>query len=287
MSKEKKIWLIEQYAQQAWSVSMVLAQEAARAGDHGKGYAVVAHEARSLANKMYSYVAELRFENPGEDMFKKIADSATMFRFLAVNAALEILNTKDVSMDFNIPKSMSVFAEELRRIATSLNELADVSLRTKPMIIPELASPSEAAGMDAYFLYSIEGYPLIENPSRIKEVVLYPHNTVTHKKMFSIRGRDIPIIDCRKLMNLRSTVEPDGQTIIIVYPEGKKSGKTNELYAVPIDDLDINAVFYSRMGRSALPNKKHAFAEYARETWDVVGDDQVMFVDWQKLVKSL
>ena len=279
MNKEKKIWLIEQYAQQAWCVSMVLAQEAARAGSHGKGYAVVAHEARSLANKMYSYVAELRFENPSEDVFKKIAGSATMFRFVAINASLEICHMKDVSMDFNIPKSMSVFAEELRKIAISLNELAEENQRTKPMIIPELASPSKAADTDVYFLYSIGGYPLIENPGKIIEVVLYPRKTIAHEKMFSIRGMDIPIIDCQKLMNLRSKVEPDEQTIIIVSPEGKKSGKANELYAVPIDDLDINAVFYSRMGRSAPPNKKHAFAEYAREAWDVVGDDQVMFVD--------
>jgi hypothetical protein len=282
MDNEKKIWLIEQYAQKAWTVSLALLQEAARAGGHGKGYAVVAHEARILADKMYSYVAELRFENNNEDMFKSVIDCATMFKFVSVNAALEILHMVDISMDFNIPKSMSVFAEELRRIAIALTELADRNLRKKPLTILELSSPLDVAGMDSFFLYSICGHPLIENPKRIMEVVLYPRKSITDGKTFTtIRGEDIPILDCHQLLELQYT-GTDEQTIIIVNPEGNKS---ENMYAVPIDDLDVNAIFYSRLGRSVSPNKGHAFSNCSRECWDVVGGDQVVFVDWQALVK--
>jgi hypothetical protein len=28
------------------------------------------------------------------------------------------------------------------------------------------------------------------------------------------------------------------------------------------------------------------FAEFARECWDVVGGDQLIFVDWQKLIQK-
>jgi hypothetical protein len=117
MENEKKVWLIEQYAQKAWTVSLTLSQEAARAGAHGKGYAVVAHEARILADKLYEYVENIRFGGGDEAMFKGIKDFAVMFKLLSVNALIEILHKVDVSMEFNIPKSMAVFAEELRRIA--------------------------------------------------------------------------------------------------------------------------------------------------------------------------
>ena len=281
MKNEKRIWLLEQYAQKAWTVSLALSQEAARAGGHGRGYAVVAHEARVLADKMYSYVAQLRFENSDDALFKGIADCATMFKFVSVNASLEILHMVDVSMDFNIPKSMAVFAEELRRIAGSLNELADPSLRKKPLIIPEVSTPSEVAGTNRYFLYSIGGHPLIENTKRILEVILCPRKTI-EEKTFTVRGDEIPILNCHRLLNL-DIADSGEQTVIIVNPEGKKPGQTDGLYAVPIDDLDINAIFFTKVGRSVTPEKKHAFADYARECWDVVGGDQVVFVDWKKL----
>ena len=285
MSNEKKIWLIEQYAQKAWTVSLVLSQEAARAGEYGKGYAVVAHEARMLADKMHSYASELRFENANDDMFKNIVNCATMFKFLSVNAAIEILHMVDISMDFNIPKSMSVFAEELRRIAISLGELADENLRKKPLTIPELASHTDTAGTGRFFLYSICGHPLIENADKIIEVVLYPRKAIAEDKTFSIRGEQLPILDCRKLLDIIVS-DADEQTVIVINPEGKKSGKNKGLHAVPIDDLDVNAIFYSRLGLPVLPSKKHAFAEYARECWDVVGGDQVVFVDWRKLIEA-
>ncbi len=51
MINDQKIWLLERYAHKAWTVSLVMAQEAARAGDAGRGFAVVADEVRKLAEK--------------------------------------------------------------------------------------------------------------------------------------------------------------------------------------------------------------------------------------------
>ena len=284
MDKNKKIWFIEQYAQKAWTVSLALAQEAARAGQYGRGYAVVAHEARVLADKMYAYVAEARFGNDDDNMFRGIIDLATMFKFASVNAALEILHMADISMDFNIPKSMSVFAEELRRLAISLNELTDDNLRKRPLTIPELASPSEAAGADNFFLYSICGHTLIENPKKILEIHLYPRKSLTEKMTYSIRGEEIPILDCCRLLKLPYT-KADEQAIMIIDLNNKEMIGPNHIYAVPIDDMDVNSIFYSKLGRSVLPKKEHAFADYSRECWDAAGGDQLIFVDWKKIIE--
>jgi hypothetical protein len=285
MERDKKIWLIEQYAQKAWMVSLTLSQEAARAGQNGKGYAVVAHEARMLADRMYEYVAEVRFGSGSENTFKGIIKFAVMLKYLSVNAALEIMHMVDISMDFNIPKSMAVFAEELRRIAVALNELADNDLRKKPFVIPEFASPSEVAGTSSYFLYSIAGHPLIENTKNVIEIHTAFPGAITEGKPHPIRGKDIPIIDCYRLLDLPYTGSEDSQTLMIVSPHGRKIGHADEIYAVPIDDLDVNAIFYSRAGRAVPPNDNHAFAGYSRECWDVIGGDQVVFVDWEKLVQ--
>jgi chemotaxis signal transduction protein len=282
MENEKKIWLIEQYAQKAWTLSLVLSQEAARAGSHGKGYAIVAHEARLLADKLHEYAAKVHFDKDGEHMFKGLVDFATMFKFLSVNAALEIMHMADVNMEFNIPKSMSVFAEELRRIAITFNELANPELRAKPLTIPEIAAPSETAGWNSYFIYSIAAQPLIENPMRILEITLAPRHAIAGKEIFTLRGVEIPVIDCCKILNLPQP-ETEWQTVLIINNDGKLSGCNDNVYAIAIDDLDVNAIFYSRPGRPVEAKKTHAFNQYARECWDVAGDEQVVFADWRKL----
>jgi len=68
-------------------------------------------------------------------------------------------------------------------------------------------------------------------------------------------------------------------------PEGNAKG-TEKVYGVPIDDLDVNAIFYSRVGRAVKPKENHAFANHVRECWDLVGGDQVVFVDWQSLASK-
>lgn len=280
MKNEKRIWLIEQYAQKAWMVSLALMQEAARAGNYGKGYAVVAHEARILADKLYDYAAEVRFgENPG---FKGIVDFSVMFTYLAANTTLEILHMADINMDFNIPKSMAVFAEELRKLAVKCIELADPALRKKPFVIPEVAVPAEGALWGYYFLYAVSGYALLENPKNILEIVLSSRETITGKETFSLRGVEIPLLDGYRLLNLPYTQEQE-QPVIIINHKGKDSRDAAGMYAVPIDSLDTNALFRSQPGSAVSPEESHAFAAYSRECWEMAGGDVAVFIDWEKL----
>jgi len=287
VKSEKKIWLIEQFAHKIWTVSLSLAQEATRAGQHGKGYAVVAHEARILADKLFEYTAEVKFEGADDAMLKGIVDFVVELKFLSVNAAIEIQRVADISMDFNIPKSMAVFAEELRRIASGLNELIGKSVWQKSFTMPELASPSGSDARDCFFFYSISSYPLIENMKNIEELC-YPRKADIEENTLFLRGLKIPIINCFRYFNLPCTsFDADRQTVVIISPEGKIYGGVNEIYAVPIDDLDINAIFYSRIGCAVPPKKGQVFSDFARECWDVSGGDQVIFADWKKLIKAM
>ncbi len=283
MKNEKKIWQMEQYAHKAWTVSLVLAQEAARAGQHGKGYAVVAHEARMLADKLFEYTEKARFEGDDEGRFKGIVDFAIMTKFLSVNAAIEIQHMAEICMDFNIPKSMSVFAEELRRIAIGLDGLADKSIWQKPFVIPEVASPSQTAA-GCFFLYSICGYPLIENILNIYEVC-YARKSDTEGATFYLRGLKVPILNCYRRFDLPYTsYDADRQTVILLCPD--RVNHPDQRYAVLIDELDVNALFNSMAGCAVPVEKGHAFADYARECWDAVGGDQLIFMDWQKLISK-
>ncbi len=280
MENKKKVWKIEQLAHKTWTLSLVLAQEAARAGQHGKGYAVVAQEARVLADKLAEYTEKVLFDGGDDDMFRGIVDFAVMMKFLSVNAALEIMHVAEHHMDFNIPKSMSVYAEELRRVAVSLNELTDKNAWQKPFTMPELISPSGSETVDSFFYFSICGYPLIENFKNIYEVC-YPRKSDIEGDVLFLRGYKIPIINCYSRLGLQNnSADTDRQTVMLVCSD--RVNHAGSRYAIPIDDLDINAIFYSRTGLAVPAKEGHAFAEYARECWDVVGG-QLVFADWGKL----
>jgi hypothetical protein len=84
-----------------------------------------------------------------------------------------------------------------------------------------------------------------------------------------------------------NSFDADRQTVVIISPEWKNYESVDEIYAAPIDDLDINAIFYSRIGSDVPPKKGHVFSDYARECWDVSGGDQVIFAYWKKLSKAM
>ncbi|MCL2209829.1 MAG: hypothetical protein FWC19_10245 [Treponema sp.] len=93
----------------------------------------------------------------------------------------------------------------------------------------------------------------------------------------------MPIINCAGKFNLNySCLNNNTQTVMII-DFNKLSGGKEEFYAVLIDDLDVNTIFPSKIGLSVPPNKNHVFADYSRECWDAVGNDQFIFPDWKKL----
>lgn len=280
MENEKKIWFIEQYAHKTWTISLSLMQEAARAGDYGRGYAVVAHESQILAEKLFEYAEKVRFGGD-EGMFKGIVDFAIQMKFLSVNAMLETLRMVPLSMEYNIPKTMSVYVYELSKIALALNGLADRRIWQNPVAIPEIATPSGSQKYENFFFYSIGGHPMIEYDDNIQEVC-YVRKSDTEGADLALRGNKVPLINCYRRFGLEYTsYDPDMQTIMVICPDS--NNRPDERYAVPIDDLGINVIFHSRAGCAVPAKIEHVFADYARECWDAAGGGQFVFADWKKL----
>jgi len=287
MKTEKKLWLIEQYALKAWTTSLALRQEAARAGEYGREYAIVAHEARVFADKLFNFVGCLKFENADEKKFDEIADYTFMLKLLTLNAQLSAHNGAVKSMNFHIPKCMAVFSEELRQITHGLEILTPRHSQEpkKNYIVPELAKPADTGEDGFYLLFSINGNALIENLCNIKEVFFRANEEVQGENL-SIRGEMIPIINPYKLLGLPYP-NAWGQPMLIMHR--KHAEKTsqgmpcNETFALPVDDLDMEIMCYASAGSPETPFENHAFKNFVQECWEVVSGERVVFVDWGKI----
>jgi chemotaxis signal transduction protein len=277
MNKEKKIWLFEQYAHKSWVIAISLTTEAARVGGKvGEGLAVVAEECRKLAIKIASDVGEVRFEGGKDDDFRGIADAAFQMNLLALNANLENYRMRAAAEKSDY-RSMSVCVEEIRALACSIINLLEKPESTNDKPIPEVIAPLKSAEISDYFLqYSIGGIPFAENLNYIKEIN-YPEKITS--KIWNLRGLEVPVIDLYKRFKLKE-VEGDRQTVMILGLNGSQSH--DNIYAVPVDG--VYGIFISKIGYNVPPKAGHAFADYTRECWDVIGDDQLLFIDWQKFI---
>ena len=287
MNNEKKIWMCEQFAQKTWALSLNLAQEAARVGYYGRGYAVVASEARKLADNLFEYSSKARFDKGNNNEFKDIIDIAWMTGLLAVNASIEILHVEESDDKIN-NKSIAVCVEDLRRLALELNEIGGKKLWQRPFVIPEITSPIKSTRKnDFFFKFSIGGITLIENALNIKEI-WFGNKSETSEKVFNLRGCEMSIIDCAKQFNLKySCINEDKQTVMIINPNYHKyCGYREGEYALFIDDLDVNTIFQSKIGYNVPTKEGHVFSEYSRECWDAVGNDQLIFLDWFKIISK-
>lgn len=288
MEKQKKIWICEQYSQRLYTVCMGMMQEAARAGEHGRGYAEAALETRNMADRVMKYIELLRFESDDDDKFKGIIDCALQLNFLANNTAIQAQNMVKVSMDFNIPKSMAVYADELRKLTGAFNELSGNAVWDKPFVVPEVARPAAAKGeisfsdWETIFCFSIGGAPLCENLSVIREII-YALARDIQGETYSIRGEVMPIVNCytkAKVPAFKSNFPgPSGdcQPVLIMEIE---SGKP---FALPVDDLDFCSIFDTVRGTDVPVEATHPFAAHSRLAWDAVAGGQLVFLDWSKL----
>jgi hypothetical protein len=211
------------------------------------------------------------------DGLKEIAGLARAVKFLSVNAELEIMRMAGISMDFNIPKSMAVFADELRGIAVSLEGLTDGNKKADTLLFPEFAEYSEPPSYGSYFSYSVGGRQFLEKCENVLEVC-YSRKADIENGAFSLRGAKVPVIDCFRRFGLKNQDTSDFQTVLIV-----DTGMEKSIIAVPADDLDINTIFYSRAGKDVPVENGRLPAGCAREYWDAAGGGQYIFMDWEKL----
>jgi len=287
MKNEKKLWLCQQYAQKAWTLSLCFAQEAGRIGHFGRGYAALADETRTLANKLFEYTGKAKFDGADSGELKGIVDFAFHIGLLSVNAAVEILRVNSIVTDLSVNKSMAVLADDLRNLALDINALADTRVWQQNTVLTEAAAPLKSTyATDFFFRFSIGGIPLVENVANISEII---SGLPEGGDMFKIKSKTLPVINCYRHFGLTPIVLNKNNRIhMIIQPDGPdiENFLSNDMYAVPIDDLDINTIFHSKIGCPVPPKGNHALADYARECWDAVGGGQFVFVDWRKVLES-
>ena len=281
MDKEKRIWLFEQYANKMWTIAINLTTEAARIdGESAKGLAIVAEECRNLAEKILLYVMETRFHGGQDEEFKGIADAAFQMNLLAVNGCIENVRGKTALNGGSDYRAVSVCMEEIRSLACKVATLVYKNEKNHvPQPIPEVISPLKSTEMSEYFLqYSIGGIPFVENVGNIGSIE-YPEKSALQSEIFNLRGTDVKVIDLYKRFNLKNS-KGERQEIMVIWTDENKSNES--LRIVPVDG--VYGIIMSRIGYNVPPKAGHVFAEYARECWDVIGDDQFIFIDWQKFI---
>ena len=292
MTDEKRIHMCERYAQQAWTVALAIAKEAGRTGKYGGGYAVIAEEMRNLANKLFDCATKARFDGDASHECV-IPHVARELGFLGFNAQLEILRVENNEKLVKY-KAISVCAEDICSIAWSLNELAGNPFWRKPFILPELSSPlTSTQQRDYFFSFSIGGIPFVENAlCCVEELIccIDDEHIKKTKDSISLRGLKIPIIDCYKRFNLPTTYIKDKQSYMIINPSYTDNteyprGPEDKRYAIAIDDLDIGALFASRIGANTPPTTNHPLTTHTRECWNATANEQLQFIDWDKLIK--
>ncbi|MCL1843180.1 MAG: hypothetical protein FWF79_05155 [Defluviitaleaceae bacterium] len=267
----KTLWKLQTTGERLWLMSNMIAQQAAVLGSDGRGIAVVADEARKMANKYQKIVERSLFE--GEEINPDIIRKAAFhLNLLALNSAIECENIGLRS------KPAAVCVEDIRNLAYDISVLFDEDKTEEsgyhgstPITKDRIKSVNESKG---FLLLNIAGVYVTELITNVKEICWGEEHLDT---CYNLRGREIPLIDAYKMLGIPCGKRTTYTYVILNTPWATQ----NKLYAVA---AEVICIFYSTIGTAKVAPDNTPLAEYIREYWESENDMPFLFMDWPKMI---
>lgn len=284
MFEINKPYRYQVYAERVWTLSTDLMLEAARLGRDGKGYAVVAHEARMFAEYLASLAEKAAQAGSGD--VEILTHMARNCGLLSMNLNLETIHVYETDAAcVSVSKAGAVLAEEIRILAADLTALLTGTRPDEPEFL-EVSNPlTSVMASNNFFRFSIGGRNFVENIAFIKEfcsdVPLDENGTALR-----LRGMTLPVVDARTQLGIAGYDSPSSERAYFV-AETRYCAESR-LFAARVDALGYGhyaVINQTRIGTpEPLSPENAALQGYIRDCWNTTDGQQMLFIDWNMLL---